>query len=296
MHRLVYALLLLPTLAPAQQPLRQTIAAIATEAQGKISVACSLPNSTLNCDLNPHAHPPMQSVFKAPLALYVLSRVEAGSLTLDQSIRFQPDDRILPHAYSPLWDKYPNANVDIPLRELLRLSVSLSDNVAADILLRITGGPATLQHYMDSLNIRGFHIEDNEKSLHSAVKVQYRNWFEPAAAVQFLRLISDHPPITPEHAALLLGWMQGSRQNSRIGGNLPQSVQIAHKSGTSDTVNGVSFATNDIALITLPNGRKLALAVFLTDSRADEATRNKVIANIARAAYAAAIATTKQPR
>jgi beta-lactamase class A len=296
MRRLtILAFLLLSAIAHAQQSLPETIAHLAAQAQGKVSVACSLPGSALNCDLNPHAHPPMQSVFKAPLALFVLSRVEAGQFTLDQPIRFEPSDRILPHAYSPLWDKYPNANFDVPLRELLRLAVSLSDNVAADILLRITGGPIALQRYMDSLQIHGspfhgFHIQDSEKGLHSAVEIQYRNWFEPAAAVQFLRLLADHSPVKNEHTALLLGWMQSSRLNTRIGGDLPAGVTVAHKSGTSDTVNGLTFATNDIALITLPDHRTLAIAVFVTDSRADDTTRDKVIASIARAAYDAATA------
>ena len=128
-------------LAQTDSPLEKQIREIATEAQGKVSVACSLPGSSLNCDLNPHAHPPMQSVFKLPLAVTVLHQVEQGTLSLDQPVRFLPSDRILPHAYSPLQDKYPEANVDIPLCELLRLTVSLSDNVAADILLRLVGGP-----------------------------------------------------------------------------------------------------------------------------------------------------------
>src|SRR5882724_4308404 len=124
----------------AQQSLRQQIRVIAADARGKVSVACSLPGTDLNCDLNPQAHPPMQSVFKLPTALTVLHHVEQETLSLDQQVRFLPSDRILPHAYSPLQDKYPDAGVDVPLRELLRLTVSLSDNVAADILLRLVGG------------------------------------------------------------------------------------------------------------------------------------------------------------
>ena len=127
--------------AVAQQPLRQQIRVIADEAHGKVSVACSLPGSALNCDLNPNEQPPMQSVFKLPLALAVLHQVEQGTLSLDQTVRFLPEDRILPHVYSPLQDQYPDAGVNIPLHELLRLTVSLSDNVAADILLRVVGGP-----------------------------------------------------------------------------------------------------------------------------------------------------------
>jgi beta-lactamase class A len=47
----------------------------------------------------------------------------------------------------------------------------------------------------------------------------------------------------------------------------------------------VTYATNDIGLIMLPDGRRLAIAVFITDSTADEATRDAVIARIAKAAY-----------
>ena len=142
--RLVLLLTLSAVSALAQEPLRQQIRVIAEEAHGKVSVACSLPGSTLNCDLNPNAQPPMQSAFKLPLAVTILHQIEQGTFSFDQSVRFLPQDRILPHVYSPLEDKYPDGGVDVPLRELLRLTVSLSDNVAADILLRLLSGPAAV--------------------------------------------------------------------------------------------------------------------------------------------------------
>ena len=76
--------------ALAQEPLKQQIRAIASEAHGKVSVACSLPGSILNCDLDPNARPPMQSVFKLPLALTVLYQVEKGTLSLDQPLPTGP--------------------------------------------------------------------------------------------------------------------------------------------------------------------------------------------------------------
>ncbi len=227
----------------------------------------------------------MQSVFKMPLALLVLHRVEQGTLSLDQQVRFLPTDRILPHAYSPLQTKYPEADVDVPLRELTRLSVSLSDNVAADILLRLVGGPAMVNAYISSLGIAGFHLQDGENAMHHDVTLQYRNWFEPAAAVQLLRRMSDNSPLTSENTKLLLSWMHGSMRAKRLEGDLPEGTFVAHKAGTSDVDNGIAHATNDIGLITLPDGRKLAIAVFVTDSIAEEATREKVIARIGRAAY-----------
>lgn len=286
--RLALLLLLSASAAAAQQSLQQQIHAIAEQAQGKVSVACSLPGTALSCDLNPVAHPPMQSVFKLPLALTILHQVEAGKYTLDQLIAFRKEDLILPKPYSPLQDEYPNAGVEVPLRRLLQLSVSLSDNTAADILLRLAGGTGAVNQYVASLGVTGFHLRDSERALHHETRLQYRNWFEPRGAVQLLRRISDDSPLTAEHTALLLEWMRAGRITGRLAGDLPEGI-VAHKSGTSDVENGLAAATNDIGLITLPDGRRLAIAVFVTDSRADDAMRNKVIARIGKAAYDAAI-------
>jgi beta-lactamase class A len=217
----------------AQTVLQRQIRVIADDAHGRVSVACSLPDSTLSCDLEPHAHPPMQSVFKVPLAVTALHLVEQGKFSLDQPIRFLASDRILPHIYSPLQDKYPEAQVDIPLRELLRLSVYLSDNVAADITLRTIGGPAIVETYMESIGVDGFHLKDGEHGLHRDVAVQYRNWFEPAGAVQLLLRISDSSPLTREHTQLILEWMRDSpRTPNRIKGALPSGTIVMHKPGT----------------------------------------------------------------
>jgi len=289
--RLIIALLLLAGSLSAQTPLQHEIRKIAADARGKVAVACLLSRSELNCDLEAHSRPPMQSVFKLPLAVYALHLVEAGKFTLGQPIRFLPNDRILPHTHSPLQDKYPNGDVDVPLRELLRLAVSESDNVAADIILRNVGGPSDVTGYITSLGAQGFHLEDGERGLARDVSVQYRNWFEPAAAVQLLRRISDNSPLTPEHTRLLLSWLSESPTGPhRIRGQLPTGTVVMHKTGTSNTRGAVTVATNDIGLITLPDGRRLALAVFVTDSKADEATRDAVIARIAKAAYSAAVA------
>jgi beta-lactamase class A len=230
----------------------------------------------------------MQSVFKLPLALTILHQVEQGKFSLDQPIRFLPQDRILPKPYSPLQDKYPQAGVDVPLETLLQMSVSLSDNTAADILLRLAGGPKAVSEYIAALGITGFHLRDGERALHRDPSLQYRNWFEPRGAVQLLQRISDYSPLTAEHTDVLLNWMRPSTPTGRLDGDLPSGTRVAHKSGTSDVENGVAQATNDIGLIALPDGRQLAIAVFITDSTANRDTREKIIARIGSAAYDAA--------
>ena len=276
--------------AIAQPQLQRQIRDIAAQALGRVSVSCALPDSALNCDLDPHAHPPMQSVFKVPLALTVLHFIEQGKWTIAESVRFQAADRILPHTVSPLQDRYPEGNVDVPIGELLRLAVVESDNVAADILLRTVGGPEPVNRYLASLGISGFHLQDDEAAVHRNPALQYRNWFEPAAAVQLLRRLADRSPLTPQHTAELFDWMRDTPKGpARIKGRLPAGTLVMHKPGSWDTPGRPTAAWNDIGLIQLPGGRRLAIAVFVTDSTADETTRDVVIARIAEAAFASAL-------
>lgn len=275
--------------ASAQTPLQQQVAHLAGEAQGKVSVACSLPGTTLDCGLNPHFHAPMQSTFKLPLAVAVLHAVEEGKLSLDQQIRFLPSD-LYQGTYSPLQDAYPNANVDVPLHRLLELSAGRSDNTATDILLRLLGGPAPVQRYLNTLGLGAMEIRDSERSLHDEEQRQYRNFADPVAFVKLLRMLADKCPLSPEHTTLLLHILTASPTGpGRLRGLLPPTAAVAHKTGTSGYEHGIAAATNDVGLITLPDGRQLALAVFITNAHADETAVEHTIAAIAEACYDAAI-------
>ncbi len=72
---------------------------------------------------------------------------------------------------------------------------------------------------------------------------------------------------------------------NRLKGALPTGTIVLHKTGSSGTQSGKTPATNDIGLIVLPDGRRLALAVFVTDASADPATIESVIARIANAVH-----------
>jgi beta-lactamase class A len=66
---------------------------------------------------------------------------------------------------------------------------------------------------------------------------------------------------------------------------LPAGTVVAHKTGTGGTRNGITSATNDIGIITLPDGRHLAVAAFVSDSAANDDTRDSIIARLAKAAW-----------
>src|SRR5205807_9759883 len=74
-------------------------------------------------------------------------------------------------------------------------------------------------------------------------------------------------------------------REKRMQGQLPAGTLVAHKTGPGRTQNGITSATSDIGIITLPDGRHLALAAFLSDSAANHDTRDAIIARLAKAAW-----------
>ena len=70
---------------------------------------------------------------------------------------------------------------------------------------------------------------------------------------------------------------------NRIKGQLPTGTLVAHKTGTSDTnEQGVTAAVNDIGIVTLPNGKHFAISVFISNSKEDNETNEKIISGIAK--------------
>src|SRR5213079_1001602 len=72
---------------------------------------------------------------------------------------------------------------------------------------------------------------------------------------------------------------------NRLKGELPAGTVVAHKTGTGGTQKGITSATNDIGIITRPDGRHRAVAAFVSDSTADDDTRDAIIARLAKAAW-----------
>ena len=274
--------------------LQNNIDHIAARAQARtVGVACALPGTQLDCALNDHARLPMQSVYKLPIAMAVLHQVEQGHLQLAQPVPFLPGDVISPGQHSPLRDAHPHGGVEIPIAELLRLAIEQSDGTASDILLRVIGGPKIADDYIRTLGITGLRIADTEKTMGRDVTAQYRNYAEPQAMVALLRLLADHSPLSPANTQQLLGWMMSTpRGEHRIPGSLPKGTVVAHKPGTSGEDHGITHATNDVGLITLPCGQHLAVAIFIEDSPESEDAREGVIAEITRIIWAEAVNAT----
>jgi beta-lactamase class A len=263
--------------------LRNQIKQIASAAKGRVGVAATVLETGESISFNPDEHFPMQSVYKLPIGMAVLQQVDAGKINLAQRVRVERSDFIGRGQHSPVRDKNPNG-IELSVGELLRFMVSESDGTASDVLLKLVGGAEAVSKYLNELKVNEVIVANTEKEIGQDWETQYRNWASPKGAVALLRALHERRGFSGQSQALLLKLMIESPTGAkRLKGLLPAGTIVAHKTGTSGTVNGVTAATNDIGLVTLPNGRHLAVAVFVADSPANGATREDVIARITQA-------------
>lgn len=236
--------------------------------------------------VNGTRHLPMQSVYKFHLALAILNQVDKGKLKLDQTILVKKSD-LLPNTWSPLRDKYPNGEVEIPLSEILSYTVSQSDNNGCDILFRLMGGPAKVNQYIHSLGIKQVAIVATEEQMHKDENVQFTNWTTPVAATELLKLFYSRKILSKtSHDFLWKVMTETVTGADKLKGLLPAGTSVAHKTGNSGAnAAGLTAATNDIGIITLPNGKHFAVAVFVSMTKEDEKASDLIIAELTKAGW-----------
>ncbi len=264
--------------------LQKQIDGIAAVAKGRVGVAAEVLETGESVSLNPNEHYPMQSVYKLPIGMAVLAQVDQGKLKAEQRVRVEKSDLVGPGLHSPIRDRHPNG-VELSLSELLRFAVSESDGTASDILLELVGVEA-VGKYLSELGVTEIVVANTENEISQDWQTQYRNWASPHGAVQLLRALQERRGLSEQSQQLLLKFMTETPTGPRrLKGLLTKTTVVAHKTGTSGSRDGVTAATNDIGLITLPDGRHLAIAVFVSDSPTDLVTRERVIAQIAKAVW-----------
>lgn len=229
---------------------------------------------------------PTQSVYKFHLALAVLDYLNKNNLTLDHQLYVKKGD-LLPNTHSPLRDDYPQGEMYLSVADLIKYTVSKSDNNGCDILFRLVGGTAVVDRYIRGLGLSEFAIAATEEEMHGPWEVQYTNWSTPYTAAQALEIFRTQDILPqPFHNFLwdtLAGTITGG---NKIKALLPEGTFVAHKTGSSfRNAEGLKAAENDIAIIQLPDGRYYSLVVFVADSMESNDVNCGIIAQISKAVY-----------
>lgn len=279
------ACLSLVTASCLASPLQENIDAIVRDKPAQIGVVIEGFDSHQHAGFNENTRFPMQSVFKFPVALAVLDQVDKGKINLDETLLLKPSD-LLPNTHSPLREKYPDGNAAVSIREILKETVTASDNNGCDILLRLVGGPQAVDQYIKKLGITGMQIAVNEQQMHAEKDARHQNWATPVATTRLLRLFHDGRLLKPDSQEFLWAAMRDSvTAPGRLRSPLPAGTHLIHKTGTSDYSPKDGSTVNDVGIIILPDGNPVFVSVLISGSKMSMMDTEKIIASVSGVAW-----------
>lgn len=287
MKKTTFLFLLISSFVFAQQPvLEQKINTIIKDKKATVGISILGFENGFKYNKNGDKKLPMQSVFKFHIAAAVLDFVDKGRLSLDQKVLLAKSN-LMENTWSPLRDKYPNGNIEVPLSEILEFTVAKSDNNGCDILLKLLGGTKTVQKFMDSKGIKGFQIKYNEADMHKEWNAQYENYSTAKSAVDVLKKFYDGKLLSKKSTDYLMKVMLSTSTGiNKLIEQLPKNTPVARKTGASGKNNaGLTGAENEIAIVTLPNGKQYAIAVFVSNSTETGEVNCKMISDISKTVW-----------
>jgi len=197
---------------------------------------------------------PMASTVKVAVAALYLAQVDHGRRSLDDTINGQS------------------------ARSLMSRMLIHSDNRATDILMKDLGGPGALHDWLQQNGVTGLRVDRTIAQLLSDKRDLWdnRDSSTPTAMVELLKRIYRAELIKPQSRNYLLDLMaQCQTGKNRMKALLPAGTPVEHKTGT------LTGLTDDVGFITLPDGRRIAVAVFARGGT----NRPNTIAAAARAIY-----------
>jgi beta-lactamase class A len=295
----------------AEESISQKIEKLSQGLVGRIGVAAQEIDSGLNVTINGDESFVMASAYKVAIATTVLDRVDKGELSLDQLVEVPRDMMVVGEI--AIAETFPHPGIQLSVANLMEVMITESDNTATDVCMGLAGGPAAVTKNLRRLGITDFRVDRLTteilrdfyglpgKATPEVVAEAFKNnpalattWIDrnmdfeadprdhatPLAYLKLLLAIDGGTAMSAESSKFLLGIMSRTRTGvGRLKGLLPKGTPVAHKTGTTGGV------ANDVGYITLPDGRRFAIAVFTKSSVTSMADRDRAIAEVARALY-----------
>jgi beta-lactamase class A len=272
--------------APERTPaLDSLLAAVEAETGGVLGVAAVHVESGRRLEHGGATPLPMASTVKLPVAMAVLSRVDAGEMRLDDTVRLGPDDyRFGPAAIERELGPRGGATT---IGRLLEAMMVESDNAATDALIALLGGPGQVELHLRSRRIEDIRVDRSEGEIGRDYRADRdgfsrdpRDTATARAMALLLVQLQAGEGLAPESRERLLDAMRRSPTGSRrIRAGVPGGTPVATKTGT------LGSTTNDVGIVRLPDGTHLAIAVLVARSRRPNAAVEPAIARVAGGVY-----------
>jgi beta-lactamase class A len=254
----IAASILVPAPAVASSPeligLERELSKLIAERSGDYGIAALDLRDGSTVSINGDTPFPMASTVKLAIAAAYLAEVDQGRRSLGDMI------------------------VGRPAAKVMELMIIRSDNQATDQLLATLGGPVAIQRWLWSHKLSGIRMDRTIAQLlrERGHLADSRDVATPVAMVTLLNKLDNGTILTAQSRTFLLELMSRCATGTRrIRALLPAGTRVEDKTGTLDGI------TNDVGFITMPDGRRVAVAVFARGGR----DRQPVIAEVARVIY-----------
>jgi beta-lactamase class A len=219
------------------------------------------------------------STFKMYLAAATLLRVQAGQERLDRAIPVTQADMI---SHAPVTE--PAVGSTLTIEQLMQATVEVSDNPAANILIRELGGLDALRAFYRGIGDDSTRVDRLEPEMNR--QDGDKDTITPDQSVRNIQrlLVAADTTLSPASKTLLMRWLVDTPTGQgRIKAGVPAGWTVAHKTGT-----GGYGPVNDIGLILPPNAAPIAIAIYFHATKdSTDAQREAVIADATRQALKA---------
>ncbi|KWC88540.1 class A beta-lactamase [Burkholderia cepacia] len=216
---------------------------------------------------------PFCSTFKAMLSAAVLAQSVERPALLQQRVTYTRADLV---NYSPVSEKHVGEGMTVAA--LCEAAIQYSDNSAANLLMKLLGGPSAVTAYARSIGDDTFRLDRLETELNTALPGDLRDTTTPAAMAASMRVLMVGDALPAAQRAQLVAWMRGNKVgDKRLRAGVPAGWTVGDKTGTGDY-----GTTNDAGVVWSPSRAPIAVAVYYTQARADARAKDDVIASVAR--------------
>lgn len=238
---------------------RFDIEALEAAAGGRIGAAVCDADGTVLAGYRRDERFGMCSTFKLPLAALILRAIDDKALAAERRIPITEDDLV---PYAPVTSKRVGSE-GMTVVELAAAAQRTSDNVAANLLLRLLGGPAAFTRRLRSLGDGVTRLDRYEPDMNLVAPGDVRDTTSPAAMARTVARMIDDSYLSPERRAQLETWMLETRTGlSRLRAGLDPDWRVGNKTGTGIAAT-MPNRTNDVACIWFGDGQRFVVSAYV---------------------------------
>ncbi len=228
------------------------------------------------------------STIKLPIMAAVFAHVRAGKARWDEPIELREQDKVsgsgILHELSP--------GVRLPLRDLVRLMIVVSDNTATNLVLDRISADA-VNAFLDTLGLKqtrslrkvrgdGTDLKAPSGWSQAGLREENRRFGLGASTsremVELLALLDQGKVVSPEDSREMLAILERQQYKDGIGRKLA-AYKVASKSGALDALR------SDVGIVSMPHA-KVAMAITVDGMKQVDYTEDNpgllLIARLAR--------------